>query len=133
MFDLTAIDAKLTSMMWRLGAMAGEGETAGGISVNDIVTNATSSEKMKASGGESLYNTTQNFGSLGYQIVFGIVSIGVLIAIVIKGFEFAMATAADRDEKKKSLARVAIGGLIVFSATGIALMLAKFGGNMFKS
>ncbi len=130
MFDLLAIDAKLTTTMWKMGVMAAEATATESTNISDIVKKAKDSN-LSTGQGKALYDKTQDVGQLGYQIVFGIVTIGVLIAIVLKGFQFAMATAADRDEKKKSLAHVAIGGLIVFAATGIATTLAKFGADIF--
>ena len=129
-YALAGLDAKLTTALWNLSPMAAaEGEGATNINVAGVIENAGNSLDA---GGTELYNKTQGIGRLSYQIVFGLVGIGVLIAIIVKGFQFAMASAADRDEKKKSLIRVAIGATIVFCATGIATMLARFGNGLFN-
>ena len=133
-YALAGLDAKRTSMAWNLGAMAAETpqSSTSAVDVSGIVNNATNTD-LASTGGQGLYTKTQGVGRLSYQIVFGLVGIGVLIAIIVKGFQFAMASAADRDEKKKSFIRVAIGSTIVFCATGIATMLATFGNNLFTA
>ncbi len=100
----------------------------GQVGVEDIIKSGKSLDESSLG---KLGEKVDDIGGGGYNLVYKVGTYAIVIGLIVAGIALIFSGSHNREEAKSKIGYIIIGGILIFGAVTIAVLIQKLGTNLF--